>query len=185
MAKTKLLQFNKQLLLVASPALQAVGFKPSKHRYFYRSLEHEKTTSIQIIQFQIGIKHLIGKFTVNLGVFNPELAEFAFYKPTLNVYNPDICHCMFELHQRLGFLYTPPKSLIQTIFHSRSKNPQDHWWDQHETEGEMVKTMNTVIDLVMEKGLPWLDSHTSKKAFDWAIHERQKRATASKTQSAA
>jgi hypothetical protein len=116
-------------------------------------------------------------------VFNPKLAEFAFYKHPLKDHNPDISHCMWDLHQRLGFLYTPPKSLFQNLIRSYPQEPYDYWWDQHEKEEEMAKIMNTIIDLVMKKGLPWLDSHTSKRAFNTAIHETQKRATARKTQS--
>ena len=173
MAASRLRQFDRQLKRLASPSLVEHGFTSFPQRVFRRSIEHEGTCTTQIIDFQIGIKgSFIGRFTVNLGVYNEDLMP---EECRSGLENPIVPNCMSDLTQRLGFFHIVEQSQIARLLRRPKPSTYDHWWAQSEDEAEMAQTMRAVINCLLENGLYWLDSRTSKEAFVWAKNELKRR----------
>lgn len=173
MAGSRLRQFDRQLKRIAMPLLVDHGFSPFPERVFRRSIEHEGTSTIQVIDFQIGMKgNFVGRFTVNLGVYNEDLMPD---ERRLGRENPIVPNCMSDLTQRLGFFHIAEQSLIARFLRRPKPLADDYWWPQSEDENEMTQTMQSVTNCLLENGLNWLDSRTSKEAFAWAIHELDRR----------
>ena len=173
MAGSRLRQFDRQLKRLVSPSLVEHGFTSFPQRVFRRSIEHEGTSTTQIAEFQIGIKgRFIGRFTVNLGVYNEDLMP---EERRLGLENPLVPNCMSDLTQRLGFSYIAEQSVIARLLRRPKPSPYDHWWAHSEDETEMAQTMQLVTSCLLENGLRWLDSRTSRKAFAWAKDELERR----------
>lgn len=161
-ASKRLRQLDRQLELLAKPMLAAHGFVAGKRRVFRRRVEHEGTVSTQIIEFQVGVRSLAGRFTVNLAVFNRTYARAG----TLR--DPDAAFpfdCPHELTQRLGFFVPPRRSVLDWLLQRRA-GPRDHWWEQDEDEGRMVATLKEVLELLTGRGISWLEQKTSLEVLD-------------------
>jgi len=173
MAKTRLLQFNRQLKLIITPQLVDHGFKPYSQRNFRRQIKHDGTSTTQVIHFQVGQKGgVIGRFTVNLGVYNPDLRPQSVPREDEQ---PDITDCMSDLTQRLGFFHQPSTTLLMRLFRRPPLEPYDYWWEQSLDKSKMAITMQAVTEYLMQHGIPWLDSRTNKIAFEWANNELARR----------
>lgn len=171
MPKTSLQQIDKQLKLIIKPELLNAGFTDDGRRTFRRTISHEGTNSVQIINFQVGIKSRTGYFTANLAVYNAELRN----DPSIESGEPPQCfHCLPDLVTRLGFFKEPKNSLFSRIF-QQSETSRDYWWRQSENETRMKKTVEEVKAILFYKGIPWLESMTNSEKFHWALKEREKR----------
>ena len=173
MAESRLRQFDRQLERIATPRLVGFGFAPSPKRMFRRSIEHEGTSTTQIVDFQVGIKRaFFGRFTVNLGVYNEDLMPS---HHRLGREDPAVSHCMSDLTQRLGFFHVVEQSGLARLLRLPSRAPHDYWWAQSQDESEMQQTMQLVTQCLVEHGLRWLDSRTTREAFSWACDELERR----------
>lgn len=56
--------------IVCAPEIVEQGFAFDGKRTFRKPLDLGECTAVQIIEFQIGIKRLTGRYTVNLGVYS-------------------------------------------------------------------------------------------------------------------
>lgn len=173
MAAPRLRQFDRQLKRIALPRLVDQGFTSFPERVFSRSIEHEGTSTTQLVDFQIGIKgSFIGRFTVNLGVFNNEIVPV---KHRLEHEYPVVSDCWYDLRQRLGFFHVPEQSGIAKLLRRPKPSAHDYWWSQSEEEEQMTQAMLAVTSCLLENGIQWLDSRTSKEAFAWAKNELKRR----------
>lgn len=129
---------------------------------FRRRVEHEGTVSTQVIEFQVGVRSLAGRFTVNLAVFNRTYARAS----TLR--DPDapfLFDCPHELFQRLGSSAPRRRSVLDRLL-GRRGGARDYWWAQEVDEGRMVGTLKEVLELLTGRGISWLEQQTSLEVFD-------------------
>ena len=171
MPKTRLKQFDKQLKLIIKPELLRAGFTDDGRRTFRRTISHEGTNSIQIINFQVGVKSRLGYFTANLAIYNVEVRRDPKLKPEEA---PQCFHCLSDLVHRLGYFKEPKNSQFSRIF-QKPKISRDYWWRQLENERKMKKTIEEVKAILFYKGIPWLESMTNREKLNWALKEREKR----------
>jgi hypothetical protein len=127
--------FERSLKQIVKPALVECGFTPQKTREFVFN-GHGR------IEFQLGVRFMAGKFTVNVIVGN-------------------------ELH-RIGQLSeTPWTRLLHRIFGLKPTllkhllMPKDKWWPLTEDQGKMDRTMKEVLDRLMRDAVPRIQRHTS------------------------
>ena len=120
--------FERSLKQIVKPALEECGFTPQKTREFV--LEGHGR-----IEFQLGVRFMVGKFTVNVIMGN-------------------------ESH-RIGQLGdTPWTRLMNRIFGMRPTllkdllMPKDKWWSLTEDQVKMDRTMNEVLDRLMRDAVP-------------------------------
>ena len=141
--KSAYAQAMEQVVRDLAPTLKAAGFRKSRHR-FNRGVE---SGMVHVVSFQMGPFEppgtdeippfrldMYGKFTVNLGVFVPEMVIDPFNGPKgwVNEYN-----C--QLRHRLGLLLTAGVS--------------DMWWSLESPEAAAAD----VASVLDEHGLTWLD----------------------------
>src|ERR1051325_12175180 len=74
-------------------------------------------TAIQIVEFQLGIKSLVGRFTGNVGVFASRFHPKD-WPPVGDA--PFTYHCLPAMRRRLGFFFDPPPSWLSSVL-GRSK----------------------------------------------------------------
>ena len=117
--------------------LREHGFRKQR-RTFNRSLE---SGLIHVINFQMGRRSLSGKFTINLGIYIPEIYRLLWF------WNEDepkfVDHGDCEIEKRIGELVPPYK---------------DHWWDLNKHTKRLSKKVLTVIE---KHGLPYLNQFYS------------------------
>jgi hypothetical protein len=129
-------EFSKKLDLIqvdAQKKLSQFGYR-KKGRTFNRSLE---SGLIHVINFQMGRRSLSGKFTINLGIYIPEIYRLLWF------WNEDepkfVDHGDCEIEKRIGELVPPYK---------------DNWWDLNKNTKRLSKKVLTVIE---KYGLPYLN----------------------------
>lgn len=83
---------------------------------------------------------LVDRFTVNLGIFIPELQSEYFVGPAVHEYD-----CAVRM--RIGFLMDPP---------------HDHWWD---LSGDADALAEELLRVMEERGLPFLDRFATRDAI--------------------
>ena len=172
MPSAALREFDRQFRAEAVPALAAHGFTLGDCRAFRRVVEHEQTRSTQIIEFQVGHEGWsIGRFTVNLAVFNPAHLPPSWPMPDGEPQSPD---CLSDLVQRLGFFRRPARGVVDRIL-GRRPQPRDHWWRQSEDPRVMRAELAEVTRLLLTHGLAWLSTRTSLAAFRWALRQLERR----------
>ncbi|HEX6952153.1 MAG TPA: DUF4304 domain-containing protein [Gaiellaceae bacterium] len=132
-----------------APLLKSAGFRKRRHAF-------NRTTEpglVQVVHVQMGpfeppgsegislSGSLYGRFTINLGVYVPEMVLEEQQKRSgwVNEYN-----C--QLRQRIGLLLTPPA---------------DTWWSLDDP-AEASDAARHALD---SAGLPWLDRLPSRKAI--------------------
>lgn len=154
------------------PALAAHGFTLREWRIFRRVVDHEQTRSTQIVEFQVGHRGLsIGRFTVNLAVFNPDHLPPSRPIPDGQ---PQSAECLSDLVQRLGFFRPPDRGVVDRIL-GRRPQAHDHWWRQSEDPRVMRKEFAEVLSILLTDGLGWLGERTSRTAFRWALGQLERR----------
>jgi hypothetical protein len=165
-------EFDRQFRAEAVPALSALGFTLGEWRTFRRVVEHERTQSTQIIEFQVGrTGWSIGRFTVNLAVFNPDYLPPSWPIPDGE---PQSAGCLTDLVQRLGFLRPADRGLLDRLL-GRHPEPRDHWWHQSEDPRVMRTEMADATGILVSDGLGWLSARTSLTAFRWALRQLERR----------
>lgn len=140
--------FSGLLSRLVVPALADAGFGFDGSRTFRRL--PAGTSRAQIVNFQLGVRFMEGKFTVNLAVYDPDDA-FAQVDPRKALEY----HCSPRLRQRLGLLL--PVRLgalarlpgVGVLF-----LPRDRWW-----RADDPKSVSDARDAVLAHGLAWLESN--------------------------
>jgi len=157
-------EFSKKLDLIqveAQKYLSQFGYR-KKGRTFNRNLE---TGLIHVLNFQMGRYpvgnhkeippfrlNLYGKFTINLGVYIPEIYRLLWF------WNEDepkfVDHGDCEIEKRIGELVPPNKDL---------------WWDLNKNIKRLSKKVLTVIE---NYGLPYLNQFASNDDIikEWEEH---------------
>jgi hypothetical protein len=132
-----------------------------------------------IVNFQVGVRLMEGKFTVNLGVFHPEYRDRAAAqghgKP------PREFDCLMEFRRRLSTLRSTP---LTSFFQSRIRNtdrflkwwlvtPTDKWWPFTADTSQVAKQLTSVSKLLFTRGLDWLNRNSDVTRLK-AAHEKRK-----------
>lgn len=145
------------------PLLEQKGFTYTANTRTFRRASGELT---QIIDIQIGQRIMEGHFAVNLGVFHPRY--FDKICEATPPKNPREFHCLFEARQRLGQLHDTWLTKIMKRILSNTENslswwlvtPPDRWWKFSALEGEVNRSLNSVIVVLEKYGLPWLEDNS-------------------------
>jgi hypothetical protein len=161
-------QFDQQVRKLIGPVITSTGYEFDGRRIFRRPIPFDTGTAIQIIEFQIGIKSLTGRFTVNLGVFSDSFHPQD-WPPVCT--GPRTSDCLPAMWKRLGYFYDTPQSLLTTILGRTKPKRGDYWWDQHAGEREMINALQAPLKCLLDEGLPWLEKISCKEAFQWATSE--------------
>lgn len=161
MTSPKLKIFNRQLKKIVSPRLTIAEFKFDEKRTFRRVLHCGGISLCQIVEFQVGIKSLTGKFTVNLAVYSNSFRPSDWKDPGDL---PGSWNCLPGKSIRLGQFYKRKRSLIERILRAPFSS-SDHWWGQSEKETAMDATFNEVTDLILGEGLAWLDENSTTRSL--------------------
>ena len=140
---------NNYLKSALIPELKKLGFT-AKGMVLTRS----KDDAVQIIEF-LNWKYNdaeSARFTVEVGVCFPgileevaQLEEFSFYRPYLE--NPEIVVC--SQRERLGTFMQPA---------------EDYWWTISTVGSEALKS-DEIMEPLLQKALPWLDTWSSLEYF--------------------
>jgi hypothetical protein len=159
-------------------ALQARGFayEPARIGPTFRRMTHLPTGAIvQIVEFQFGVKMgSFGKFTVNLGVYSPELTYPPRGVSTLETHSSD---CMFEMSTRLSHIRPPcPKGALVSHFTGAAERQSDEWWSYRGSARKIKRTFEEVIRLLEDRAEPWFQAMTTEESFRWAAAMRSERA---------
>jgi len=121
------------------PLLKAERFRKTGHTFRQAT---PRCVLVVNVQSSSGSNHDALKFTVNLGAFYPELNEVlgrgSWADPGAT--GPTEAHC--HIRERLGML---------------TSNPSDRWWELR-TGASPQDASNEVMELVRDRGLPWLRS---------------------------
>jgi hypothetical protein len=156
MSSPKLKIFYRQLMKSVSPRLTLAEFKFDEKRTFRRVLNCDRIPVCQIIEFQVGIKSLTGKFTVNLAVYSNSFRPSDWQDPGEL---PGSWNCLPGKSIRLGRFYNRKRSLIERILRVPFSS-HDHWWAQADKETTMDATFKDVTDLILGDGLAWLNENS-------------------------
>ncbi len=131
-------EFNKSLLKVAKPQLEALGYKFDGKRRFTKI---DAQGNEMIIEYQVGTRSMQERFTVNL-IIGEKSERLKKIRPTL----------MSRLANRLFGDYDP---WWKEIF-----LPKDDWWKISPFQKEMDSIVHkTVIDL-KSYGISWFNDET-------------------------
>ncbi len=156
MTSPKLKIFYRQLKKSVLSRVTLAGFKFDEKRTFRRALNCGGISVCQIIEFQVGIKSLTGRFTVNLGVYSNSFRPSDWQDPGES---PGSWNCLPGKSIRLGRFYNKKRTLIEKLFRGPFSS-SDHWWAQTEKETTMDETLNEVTDLILGAGLAWLNENS-------------------------
>lgn len=116
------------------PFLKKLGFK-KKGRNFYKEYDNRiEVINVQASQWNSGQS---GRFTLNIGVYYPEIAKLA-EAPSITGL-PKEYNC--TLHERIGFL---------------TSEQRDIWWEV-DSHSELSIVGADVANKVRQYCLPWLD----------------------------
>lgn len=159
---TSPLPFDRLLARVVSPALASLGFVTDGRILRRAAPPRSAPHTVQLVEFQTGVKGQAVGFTVNLGVFNPAL----WLQEGTNLQRPCTWDCHPDLWTRLGHLVPPPpQTWVSRLLGQPVPAPEDRWWPLGEREERAVHTLGEVLSLVEQHGLPWLDAHATPAAF--------------------
>lgn len=140
---------DELIKLGLSPLLKTHHFGKSG-RTFHRQIgEIWQVLNIQSSQSNFDI---IGKFTINLGIYHPVVAEFA--GKSLSSGYPKEYEC--TLRKRIGYLM---------------QSQADYWWEINPTTNleVLAQQVNTTVD---KFGLPWLETHCDLRVIVNALSEQ-------------
>lgn len=163
---SRLRVFEQLLKVNVEPALEACQFLYDKSRTFRRSFR----SMTQIIEFQVGVRFMAGRFTVNLGVYSPN-----FYVGEGTPPGPHMAresNCLPEYRERLGpLIETPSTSLFERVLGRgarwwRDAFPRaDKWWRLSEDADKMRCTLEEVVGHIIGFGIPWLEARSDPLAM--------------------
>lgn len=149
--------FTQALKNVVVPDLQDRGFVFDGSRTFRRFLPDG---SVQIINFQLGLRSLAGKFTVNLGVWHANSAQSSSAFDVKKVREYD---CPKGCHERLACLIPGSLSFLQPIpFLGVFFSPRDRWWPHSSAAAFTEKYLRDVMKAMGRYGFPWLEKSTKQ-----------------------
>lgn len=129
-------EFNKSLRRVAKPELESLGFRFDGKRRFTKTAPNGKEV---IIEYQVGIRGMQGRFTVNL-VAGERFERLAMIKPTF-------------LSKRVHRLFGDYDPWWKGLF-----LPKDDWWAISPFQKEMNSIMGKTVAALKSYGITWLDS---------------------------
>jgi hypothetical protein len=145
-----------------------------------RTFRRPSGECIQIVDFQIGVRTMTGKFTANLAVFHPEYRE-----PALRDVPPPAApkesDCLMDYRCRLAVLRD---TVITKYFRKRIHNadtfwkwwlvtPTDHWWSIAADDAQIVAELATVRELLLTRGLGWLEQNSNVALLKAAYYKRK------------
>jgi hypothetical protein len=161
---------DRAVRAVARPALEAHGFRLDGTRTLRR--EDLAKGTCRIVNVQVGTRSMAGRFTVNLGVYSPELFLGPGTAPRLNEAEP--WHCLPGFHERLGRLMVSAWTDRWTRILGPSGDAwwkdilygaRDRWWGFSEDEGHTFDQVRRAIDHVRGVGLRWLEGRDDAEAM--------------------
>jgi hypothetical protein len=131
-----------------------------------RTFRRTSGECIQIVAFQIGVRSMEGKFTVNLAVFHPDHCDPA--SRALLPDRPRDFHCRMDFRRRLSVLRDTP---LTRFFRSRVRStdsllkwwlvtPSDNWWSFTADDEQVATELGLVKELLLSRGLDWLDRNS-------------------------
>jgi hypothetical protein len=130
--------------------------------------------AVQIAEFQFGVKMgTFGKFTVNLGVYSPELTYPPRGVPAADAHSSD---CMFEMLTRLSHIRPPcPEGALVSYVTGDAEQQSDEWWSYRGSPRKMGRTLEKVIRLLEDRAEPWFQAMTTEERFRQARAIRAER----------
>ena len=134
-----------------APKLKASGFKKKARNFLLEQQDHTKVVNVQASQWNEGSE---GSFTINLGIYFPEVADAIDWFPVKN--HPKICDC--TINKRIGVLMP---------------GGCDSWWEiSNDTDARTVQ--ESILESWIQYGEPWI-SHVSdiSKAKSELIKQKQ------------
>jgi hypothetical protein len=158
---------------IIEPELVRRGFK---HERSTRAFRRQSGECTQIVEFQIGARSMAGKFTVNLAVFHPDYCDAAVRE--LGTDRPREFHCLMKFRIRLSLLRD---TLFARVFRVQCRDtgsfpkrwlttPTDKWWPFSPDEAQVATALRSVGELLLVRGLDWLDEKSDaallKVAYD-------------------
>ena len=157
-------QFDRQLKAIARPELVARGFVFDGKRVFRRAIEFDGWTAVQIVEFQLGIKTLVGRFTGNVGVFAERFRPLDWQAADGA---PRTYDCLPAMWKRLGYFFDEPRSWVASILGHSKPARGDYWWEQDSKEHKMAQSLQSALACLRGEALPWLDLLSCEDAFKW------------------
>lgn len=159
---------------VVVPVLEQQGFVYDPQHRVFRRPEGE---CIQIIEFQVGVRAAEGTFCVNLGIYHPD-----YHHPAAEIPQPDRpreFHCLYEFRQRLGALRETWRTrLFKRLFNKtdnwlawRLTTTSDKWWRFGSSEPITRRSLQEVVCLIEQYGLPWLTENSDPQSLQTCYEE--------------
>jgi hypothetical protein len=158
---------------VVRPALTPLGFVCDRSPRTFRKPVGE---CMQVINFQAGQRFMEGRFTINLGVYHPRFRQGLESDPAPSSAQEYDC----ILRERLGTLRDTLISRFSRRFISTSDTfikwwlvtPGDKWWCFSDAEDITVREVRSALQLLVSRGIPWLDSHSDDAQLRAAADSR-------------
>lgn len=140
--------FDWALNTLVKPELAELGFVFNGRRDFIYAFDDGDTWTIN---FQPGLRHLQGKFTVNLSVLKagaqaPVLERLGAVRTSR--YTRMVCR-----------LFSSPRSFWRHLL-----GPGDLWWRMSPFEFEARPVFESVISLIRKDGIAWFEAQTEEVA---------------------
>ena len=158
-ASSSLRELDRQLAAIVRPALEPSGFMAGDLRSFRRIRAGEHGTLAHIVQFQIGIRALAGKFTVNLVVYHSAFCPEPGNVPAESATSADT---HLRLTARIGLLAPEPPGILNALFRRGPREPGDRWWSQSDRPAVMSKTLRQVVTLIETHAPRWFEENGSE-----------------------
>jgi hypothetical protein len=142
---------------------------------FRRQAHLRDATVVNVVEFQAGVKtNSFGKFTVDMGVYSPELTF------PLSGVAPDAARpsdCMAEMNTRLAHLVSPcPRGAFVSMVTGRDLAQPDEWWSYRGTPEELAVAFGRVWAVMKDRGEAWFVAMTTSERFESAKRIRAERA---------
>ncbi len=169
----RLRTFDGVLRAQVAQTLATDGYTFDKKRTFRRTMLVDGHRIIQLLEFQMGIKNLVGRFTVNYGVYSADFCPPDWDNPG-DV--PRSCDCLPDKQHRLGQLRKPERKLSDRLLR-RTPEPFDYWWPQEESFEKMELVLDEVTHLIRSGAQSILDADSRigslQESYDDLAKRRQ------------
>jgi hypothetical protein len=167
----RLREFDRQLAAVVPPVLEPLGFRGGVHRAFRRIRQGDHGTLAHIVHFQVGIKSMTGRFTVNFVVYH---SKFCLRPGEVTAETATFGDGFMELWARVAQLEPVRPSLIGRIL-GRSTEPPDRWWEQSADAAAMASALREPLALVLAHAPRWFEQYGTEEACRQAYERVQER----------